>query len=268
MAVLGGCKKLTTAVDNSNDEDKVTIWTAKNSPYIFTDTVVVDSGTTLKVEPGVIAKFEGEAELIIKGVLNAQGTIEDSIKFTSTGMFDQQHWKLWGGIRFEDCSNNSILKYCTVEYGGDGFISIINSSPTISHCKLRYIVPHAELGGALIYCKDNSYPLIEYSIISEFYNCHASGIFCVSSNPKIVNNDIICCDNYCKAVIGGGFLDGNYIACEIKEQYVPDTSLGEPIDQIGDGTCNTSSTDSLQLFIDVDGVKDPRSNPNFSFSIN
>ena len=244
-------------------------WTKENSPYIITETVVIDSGITLKVEPGTVAKFEPGAALIIKGILNAEGTIEDSIKFTSSGMFDQENWKLWSGIQFENCSNSSILKYCIVEYGVDKCITIKNSSPTISHCKLRYIVPSAETGGAIIICTDSSTPLIEYNVISEFYNYAATGIYCISSNPEIFHNDIICCETECIAVIGGGFLDGNYLAIDvligIQEQYMPDTSLGEPIDQIGDGICNTTSTDSLQLFRNVDGVKNPRSIPDFPF---
>lgn len=60
-----------------------------------------------------------------------------------------------------------------------------------------------------------------------------------------------------KVIIGGGFLDNCYLGVPFGE---PDTSLGLPIDTIGDGICTTiSQTEYLPRFYLVDGVYNPRS---------
>ena len=51
----------------------------------------------------------------------------------------------------------------------------------------------------------------------------------------------------------GGFLDNCYISGDI--------SLGDPIDEVGDGICNTTSTTTYRRYLLVDGVTNPRSEP-------
>lgn len=264
LVMLGGCGIFEDSVDH--DGENVIVWKVDNSPYVVDSTLVVEKGQTLIIEPGVIVRFDPGVALVVRGNLIAQGTAEDSIVFTSDGMLDENHPNLWGGIIFEDCSNESILEYCKIEHGGDFLIKIISSSPTISHCELKYIFPHAETGGAIIFCTKSSFPLIRHNLIYEFYNYHAAGIFCESSNPEIYDNDILCFESDCKAVIGGGFLSGNYLAVDTligaPVSYVPDTSLGDPVDETGDGICNTTSTSPLKLFLNVDGVRNPKSKPS------
>lgn len=257
-----------TACSNSESPDNYYEydWKLAKSPYLITDTVSIDSGEVFRVQPGVVIRFASNAVFIVNGTLIAKGTNSDSIRFTSG---TQNKEKFWKGIIFENCSNNSILEYCIVEYGMDKFIKIINSSPTISSCCIRYLIPHAETGGCLIYCSGNSFPKIQNNIIAEFYNYMISGIMCIApSNPLLCNNDIYCNNyNYGIAINGGGFLDGNYLAAEVIENnhrnIVVDNSLGEPVDIFGDGIFSTNSTNSIKLFSKVDGVKNPRHTPNF-----
>jgi len=265
LVMLGGCGIFEDSADH--DGENVVVRKVGNSPYVVDSTLVIEMGQTLIIEPGVIVRFDPGVALVVRGNLIAQGTAEDSIVFTSNGMLDENHPNLWGGIIFENCSDESILEYCKIENGSDFLIKIISSSPTISHCELRWLVPQAEMGGAVIFCTMGSFPLIRHNLIHEFYNYYAAGIFCESSNPKIYDNDILCFENYCKAVIGGGFLSGNHLALDTligaPVSYVPDTSLGDPVDETGDGICNTTSTSPLKLFLNVDGVRNPKSKPNF-----
>ena len=251
-------------------EDSVTTcWTVENSPYVIMDTLIVEAGKMLLIEQGVTIAFDSRAALIIGGTLRAQGSEDSNIVFTSlSGIGDYGHNMYWNGIGFEPTSTNSVLVHCLIEYCFEQHVRVTGSSPIISKCILRYNLPHADTGGNSIFCEEYSRPIIKYNILTSFSNFNATAIICrSSSNPRIEHNDIYCSFNaYDRAVYGGGFLDGNYLVARVWDstEYVliPDLSLGTPIDTRGDGICTTTSTNSLGLFKDVDGVINPRSTPN------
>jgi len=62
--------------------------------------------------------------------------------------------------------------------------------------------------------------------------------------------------NYDVVVYWGGFLDNCYLGVPFSN--TADTTLGIPVDTIGDGICNTTSTNYLKRFMEVDGVVNPR----------
>ena len=124
-------------------------WAVAGSPYIITGGVLVDSGVTLTIEPGVIVKFNAKVSLDIDGTLIARGTKTDEITFTTNS------GDYWGYILFRDSStdatydvygdylNGSILEYCIVEYAGDisvstnGAIHVVNAYPFINYCTIQ-----------------------------------------------------------------------------------------------------------------------------------
>ncbi len=132
-------------------------WTQANAPYIVTDSIVVPAGEQLLIEPGVSVNFQGNYRFHIAGKLIAEGTEQDSIRFTAI-----DHSTGWGGLRFDNTTEISQLRYCKFTYGktsGDsypnqhgGAIMLDNSDIVISHSLFAYNEATAEdngMGGAL-----------------------------------------------------------------------------------------------------------------------
>ncbi len=86
-----------------------------NYNYIIWDSLRINNGDTLIIEPGVILRFDSAATFQIHGLLKAEGTQSDSIYFTSA-LLPQQPGD-WDGIHFyEDADSNCIISYSFVKY--------------------------------------------------------------------------------------------------------------------------------------------------------
>jgi len=102
-------------------------WTAEGSPYIVTGDIEVQTGDSLIIEPGVEVRFNENTGVIVNGSLNAEGTVSDSILFTSS----QPNPQLgdWTGIQI---NGSAELIFCSIEYGnhfsdwGSGLTSLID----------------------------------------------------------------------------------------------------------------------------------------------
>lgn len=98
-----------------------TTWTVAASPYIVTDTVVVLTGVTLTISPGVIVKFNNGKGMEIRGYLDAIGTPTDSITFTSSSPTPTMG--IWYGINL---TNRAKFKYINLLYSNTGFHFIVS----------------------------------------------------------------------------------------------------------------------------------------------
>ncbi len=106
-----------------------TTWNLQGSPYIVEGDVTVIPGVTLTITPGVQVLFNGDYELLINGILNAQGTAPQNIVFTSKQ--DSPTVGYWKQIGFYG-AQASTLSYCKIEYAKRGMF-IANSSPSINY---------------------------------------------------------------------------------------------------------------------------------------
>ena len=114
-----------------------TVWDKAGSPYTLTQTITVDKGATLTIEPGVTiygtnARYSGHG-FVVYGALIAKGTEREWISITDR----VEHLSNWGMMQFEDSSDDQkcILEYCEL-INGSG-VRIESASPTISWCKVK-----------------------------------------------------------------------------------------------------------------------------------
>jgi TonB family protein len=120
-----------------------------------------------------------KSELIVKGVLIAQGQYDNKIIFTSEAKSPRMGD--WYGIIFQKVTEQSIVDYCIIEYAYEG-ITIKKSKVQVSNCEIRYNY-HA---GLSIEVKSN--PKISRNIISE--NDYA-GIICTLGSYPILSDNLI-----------------------------------------------------------------------------
>jgi hypothetical protein len=93
-----------------------THWTLDNSPYLVTCNVDVASNAELTVEPGVVVRFNDNTQLTISGSLDAEGTVNQPITFTSANANPAPGD--WGRLWFAADHGTSILEEVIIEYAG------------------------------------------------------------------------------------------------------------------------------------------------------
>ncbi len=129
-----------------------TRWRAAQGPYQVRGQVVVPAGSRLVIEPGTTVYFEQAAELLVRGVLVAQGQEYARIRFSGVpgapfvpdrpagkpGLPDgPPHWK---GIHFVDSmSADNRIAFADIEYAqdNDGSIGVKKSSVQVDNVTFR-----------------------------------------------------------------------------------------------------------------------------------
>ncbi len=123
------------------------------SPYHFTQSILVDSGASLLIEPGTVLEMDSNVSITINGLLVARGTETDSIRFRA---YDSRY--PWGTLLFSDQSMDAtydvdsqytggcVMEYCVVAYGGEsarpGALCIESSNPFMARSRVQYSAWH------------------------------------------------------------------------------------------------------------------------------
>jgi hypothetical protein len=96
-----------------------TTWTLTNSPYVIIADVVVGSGVNLTIDAGVAVRFDGNFSVTVKGTLQAVGTANNPIVFTSNRA--EPNSGDWNTIEFNGTTNEFfVMKHCAVKYARNG----------------------------------------------------------------------------------------------------------------------------------------------------
>jgi hypothetical protein len=200
--------------------------------YTVIGNISISAGNTLTIQPDVVLNFVGPYSFSISGSLLAQGTVNDSIVFTS----NQSGANRWHGLRFTGAgSSGSVLAYCRIEngyaagededgYGGGVYCN--QSSPSFSHC--RIIGNTAVYGGGGVQCYWNSSPSFSLCEISGDTAGYGGGVDCESYSLPFFDECRIS-DN--SASNGGGvacrdFSSPAFMTCTVSGNSAPDGGGG------------------------------------------
>lgn len=167
-----------------------TTWTLSNSPYHVTSEIIIRSGATLTIHPGVIVLFDSNTSIRVSnlnsGALWAEANIRNPILFSSysgkTGG--------WEGIHFDNYSDsqlNSSLKYCIIENAGQpnyrgvsaNLDCYLTNMPVMESCTIRHSTGHA------IYLEKSS-PQISNSTIE---NSSPHAVFYLRESSPTLNGN-------------------------------------------------------------------------------
>ena len=199
--MLGGMNAWHYPVEVGGHVTVNTAWEIDKSPFIAVADIIVDSGRSLTLQPGVSVEFDGFFALQVYGNLLAQGTVDSNIHLTSHGSVPTG----WEGIKIFG-GNGSSFNFCRIDSSQTG-IHCLNSSPVIDNSWISanqtclYIsgpdanpsVYSSELNGAgvgsviSILCDSSASPTITYCNIMDA----SKGVVARNgANPQVNNNNI------------------------------------------------------------------------------
>ncbi len=132
-----------------NEIIKTQTWSSEK-PYLIVDNLIIDSTEVLTIEPGTVIYLHNYSSLVVWGRLEAKGTFEDPILFTSA-RFDGEYENSagqWGTIYIHPRSTGNLLEYVTIRNANAGLQVGYPDADTKSSVVLRncMILNSASLG--------------------------------------------------------------------------------------------------------------------------
>jgi hypothetical protein len=196
--------------------------------YLVVGNCFVQAGQSLTINPGTTLMFMGHYYIMVNGVLTAQGTATDSIKFVPVAL---EHQYRWAGLRFEYGNVPSSLSFCRMDhtlnlflptaYGGAIYVN--NTVLNVSHSRLTR--SHAAMGGGL-YATGATLTITDCEFAADSADDDGAGLYAVNSSVTITgsgfynnrcigqtaNGGGVCLDQCYQALISHCVFTGNHSA--------------------------------------------------------
>ncbi|TLZ56914.1 MAG: DUF1565 domain-containing protein [Methanobacteriota archaeon] len=166
-----------------------TTWSPSGSPYLVTGDILVPSGITLTVDPGVQVRFDktppASHSIVVAGTILSVGRSDLRVTFTSNDPFPDRND--WVSIRL-DQSTGSVFEWTEFSWG--------STTLDIRHCSPRIANNTILESGlrAIQVLGPNADPIIENNTIATQLFNERTGIITQDANPTIRNN--VLTDNY------------------------------------------------------------------------
>lgn len=213
--------------------------------YLVVCDVLVEEGTTLEIDPGVEIRFTDRYDFVIRGTIQANGTSDAPIVFTSGE--EEPARADWKNLLLDGAGDDSYLDYVILEYGSvdnisnplyRGALSIKGCSPRINSLTIRQAYDTGLL------CYDGASPTITDLTID---GAGLMGISCeLNSNPVITRTMISDISGYgimfsgnCNAVMN------NLLINDISVSGIVIENLSNPV--ITNATIHAPSSHAVRL---------------------
>ena len=173
-----------------------------NSPYHIVKDVVVMTGATLFIEPGVMLLYDqGIAITVEDGGVMAKGTKELPIVFTSSAK-SPLPGSYASAVRFTKPTKvNSAFSFCIIKYAETGF-DIHYGAPEISYC----VIANNSQNG--VFCRNDAAPRITYSTFLN--NLGEGAIRSVGMSRPVINYNNFLKNTFAVQAFSSIYLDARY----------------------------------------------------------
>ncbi len=191
-----------------------------DKPYWIFDTLRVDKGVTLTLEPGTILYFHNKAALSVDGTLKAVGTQEQPIQMRGDRLddvIDGLSYDImsgqWGGVVFTADSYDNQMHYVNMRSSSDGVI--VDSCNNVTDIKL-------DLYNSVLHNSTNSVLTASHSLViaegCEFSDAGASVVSLTGGRYSFTQCTFA--NYYLFGAISGAIVDLNYLF-QIEQESEP-----------------------------------------------
>ncbi|TAJ25445.1 MAG: right-handed parallel beta-helix repeat-containing protein [Nitrospirae bacterium] len=155
------------------------------SPYLVSQSLVIDKGATLVIQAGVVIRFKaGDNSLVVReGAIQALGTKQRPITLTSASA-SPKPGDYTTAVRFEGAGQlPSVLKHIRINYATTA-LHVAGGSPDIAHAVITHNLQSA------LECGGQSSPNMSYSTLAEHPN-NAAVICSGQARATLHRNNIV-----------------------------------------------------------------------------